>query len=355
MGVFQKNKNWFIDYRLPNGKRRRGKVETSKKLALNVLAKRKLEIAEGKFLDVKRNEKIKFDVFADEYLELHSKINNKSWIKSDLRNITALKKSFSGRYLYEISPHLIEQFKAERARQVKPSTVNRNLACLKTMFNKAKTWGRFSGDNPVKAVKFFKENNQRIRFLEKDEITRLLANCNKHLRPMVVISLNTGIRQGELLNLKWRDVDYKREIIYLHNTKNGETREIPVNEKVKTALIRVRRNPTSEYIFCKENGEHFKYIRTSFFTALKKSGIKDFHWHDLRHTFASHLVMSGVDLNTVRELLGHKSLKMTLRYSHLSQSHKKRAVDVLSKKMDTFWTPDTNTKRSTRKQELASI
>ena len=150
------------------------------------------------------------------------------------------------------------------------------------------------------------------------------------------------MRQGEILNLQWRDVDIKRDVIYLLNTKNGEKREIPINEQVKTALIRTRKHPESPYIFYKKDGSPIGDIKKSFFTALDKSGIKNFHFHDLRHTFASHLVMSGVDLNTVRELMGHKSLEMTLRYSHLSPNHKKRAVDVLSKKMDTFWTPQQN-------------
>jgi len=107
----------------------------------------------------------------------------------------------------------------------------------------------------------------------------------------------------------------------------------------KTALIRHRKHPESPYIFCNMDGRPLRNVRKSFFTALKKSAILDFHFHDLRHTFASQLVMAGVDLNTVRELLGHKKIEMTLRYSHLSPDHKKRAVDILARRMDTIWTP----------------
>ncbi len=110
-----------------------------------------------------------------------------------------------------------------------------------------------------------------------------------------------------------------------------------MNEQVKTALIRVRKHPDTAYIFCNEKGVPVHDIRKSYSTALKKSGITNFRFHDLRHTFASQLVMSGIDLNTVRELLGHKDMTMTLRYSHLAQSHKQRAVDILGKKVDTFW------------------
>ena len=126
-----------------------------------------------------------------------------------------------------------------------------------------------------------------------------------------------------------------REIyLYLRETKNGEKREVPINEQVKTVLINTLRNPQSEYIFYIIDGKRIIDIKRSYSTAVEKSGIKDFTFHDLRHTFASHLVMSGVDLNTVRELLGHKSLQMTLRYSHLSPIHKQKAVEGLSKRME---------------------
>ena len=250
---------------------------------------------------------------------------------------------------------MVEEFKSKRLKDVvrnpkvkdkelkgvAPATVNRNLICLKSLFNKATLWGKATS-NPVKGVKLLKEDNRRLRYLEKEEIIKLLTNCRKHLKPIVIIALNTGMRRGEILNLKWRDVDIKRDVIYLLNTKNGEKREIPINEQVKTALIRTRKHPSSPYIFYKKDGSSIGDIKKTFFTALKKSGINNFRFHDLRHTFASHLVMSGIDLNTIRELLGHKSLEMTLRYSHLSSNHKKRAVDVLSKKMDTIWTPEQN-------------
>lgn len=115
-----------------------------------------------------------------------------------------------------------------------------------------------------------------------------------------------------------------------------------MNDVVQKTVIGILKHPDSQYIFCNNDGESYGDIKKSFFTAINKSGIVNFHFHDLRHTFASQLVMSGVDLNTVRELLGHKSLEMTLRYSHLSPDHKKRAVDILGKRMDSFWTLEQN-------------
>ena len=337
MGVYLKNGNWFIDYRV-NGKRKRKKVGSSKSLAEIVLKKRKVEIAEGKYLDIKKEQRIKLADFADEYLEIHSKVNNRSWENSELPPIKRIKSYFGGKYLHEITPQSIEQFKAQAVNEVSPATVNRALAILRSIFNKAIAWNKFDGKNPVKGIKFYKEQ-PRLRFLEKEEIAQLLESCSEHLKPIVILALNTGMRKGEILNLKWHDIDFARDLIFLYKTKNGGKREVPMNEKVKKTLIEVRKHPDSPYIFCDKKGKPFSDIRKSFFTACKKSGIIDFRIHDLRHTFASQLVMSGIDLNTVRELLGHKSLDMTLRYSHLSPNHKKRAVDILGRQMDTFWTP----------------
>lgn len=156
---------------------------------------------------------------------------------------------------------------------------------------------------------------------------------------IIILAINSGMRRGEIFNLKWRDIDFNQDIIYLLKTKSGEKRMIPMNEFLKNTLISVRKHPNSSFVFNNRSGEPFKGIRTQFSTVLRRAGIKRIKFHDLCYTFASQLVMSGVDLNTVRELLGHADLKTTLIYAHLSQDHKKRAVDVLNQKMDTVWTP----------------
>ena len=137
------------------------------------------------------------------------------------------------------------------------------------------------------------------------------------------------MRKGEIFNLKWHDIDWNNGLIHLLRTKNNEKREIPFNETVRGILIRIKRNPESPYVFSSFKGKPFVDIKKSFHTALTKAGINDFRFHELRHTFASQLVMSGVDLLTVKELLGHKNIEMTLRYSHLSCNHKKQAVKAL--------------------------
>ncbi|MGA2466774.1 MAG: site-specific integrase [Thermodesulfobacteriota bacterium] len=139
------------------------------------------------------------------------------------------------------------------------------------------------------------------------------------------------MRKGELLSLKWTQINFEQGIITLHDTKNGERRDIPMDETVKTILKGMER--TGDHVFSNEEGGTYVRLQRSFDGALRKSGIEDFRFHDLRHTFASNMVMAGEDLNTVRELLGHKDLTMTLRYAHLSPNHKTRAVSVLDRIM----------------------
>ena len=337
-GIRKRGNVYYISYSL-NGKQIQKAISTDIKLAIAVLQKRKVEIAEGKHLDIKKTPKVKFEYFVDEYLEVHSKPNNKSYLKSDYPNLNGLKKYFSGKCLDEITTEDIERYRAVRIGKVTKSTVNRVLNCLSSLYNRAIEWGKAS-NNPMSKVKLFKVPEKRIRYLEKEEIDKLLLNCCEHLKPIVIVALHTGMRKSEILGLKWHDIEIKRGIIHLLDTKNGEKREVPMNEVVQKTVINVLKNPESQYVFCNKDGKPYGNVRKSFATALKKSGITNFRFHDLRHTFASQLVMSGVDLNTVRELMGHKSLEMTLRYSHLSPDHKKRAVDILQKRMDTIWTPE---------------
>ena len=143
MGLFKRNNDFWIDYYV-NGKRRREKIGTSKALAETVLKKRKVEIAENKFLDIRREQRIRFNLFADEYIELYAKTNNIAWKRSILPNLKALKRFFGDRLLTEITPHLIEKFKIERIKEVSPAATNRALTLLKSMFNRATEWDKFN-------------------------------------------------------------------------------------------------------------------------------------------------------------------------------------------------------------------
>jgi len=155
-----------------------------------------------------------------------------------------------------------------------------------------------------------------------------LSNCSGYLRDIVLVALNTGMRKGEIFNLKWQDVDLDLRMIHVSDSKNYEARDIPMNDILYKTLkaLREKAEEGQEYVFVNPKTGRPYDLKRSFKTALKRAGIEDFTFHDLRHTFASHLVMNGVDLMTVKELLGHKDIKMTMRYSHLSPDHKRVAV-----------------------------
>ena len=145
------------------------------------------------------------------------------------------------------------------------------------------------------------------------------------------MALNTSMRRGEIFGLRWEQVDLRHGFILLDITKNGERREIPINKTVEELLNEIPHSIESVYVFTDRSGNPYKEVKKSFRTALRKAVIGDFRFHDLRHCFASHLVMAGIDLTSVKELLGHKSLTMTMRYSYLSPTHKRKAVNMLDK------------------------
>jgi len=333
MGVYKRGTAWYIDY-YAGYKRRRERIGPSKRQAETVLKKRIVQVAENRFLEVEKYEKIKFEKMTDLYLENYSKPNKKS-SRRDVTSINNLKPFFAEKYLHEITPLDVEKYKRERQSKVSNATVNREVACLKHIFTKAIEWGIVQ-KNPGKKVKLLRERNTRLRYLDEKEIRTLHDACAEHLKPIVTVALNTGMRKEEILSLRWKDVDFRSRIIAILDTKNGESREIPMNDIVHRTLLAVKKTD-SPWVFCKKNGERYGNIRKAFEGARKRAGIVDFRFHDLRHTFASHLVMAGVDLKTVQELLGHKSFEMTLRYAHLSPEHKKAALDTLCKKMGPIW------------------
>jgi integrase len=197
----------------------------------------------------------------------------------------------------------------------------------------AMKWGK-ANENPVKHVRLFREDNGRTRFLTEEEEVRLLVHCGPYLRPIVIAALHTGFRKSELLSLRWKHIDFQHQLVTAEAAyaKNGETRSIPMTVLLTETLqaIRIHGDPTA-YVFLTHEGMPYRDISTAFTTAIRRAALLDFTFHDLRHTFASRLVMAGVDLTTVKELMGHKTIAMTLRYAHLAPGHKRAAITVLDR------------------------
>jgi integrase len=320
--------NFYLDFRF-HGQRRRLLYGPSRRGAEAAISKIKAEISENKFLDKKKESPpVPFHDFAIEYVT-GCQANWKGGARGRLSNLHHLEQELGAKHLGDITTWQIEKYKAKRKGEVKPVSVNRSLALLKHFLNKAVEWGKLK-DNPAKKIKLLKGEIKRTRWLTQGETQALLSHCDQRVKPIVIVALHSGMRAGEIVSLKRDQVDWANGIITLTDTKNWEVRKVPMNESAKTALLSIR--DTGPLFF--PGG--YSRIKRHFGRAVKASKIEDFRFHDLRHCFASNLVMGGVDLNTVRELLGHRSMAMTLRYSHLAPNLKAKAVEVL----DRLWSPD---------------
>jgi len=327
MRVYRRKNIYYVDYFL-RGQRIRKRV--GKSLAMAELALKELEVKRSKneLNEEVVLEKNTFGELAAKYMDYTRLHKSKTTQKSDSSIVIKLCKWFEGRKVNSITLQDAEKYKAERITKVSGSTVNREISCLKHMLNMAVQW-QYLTQNPVKAVKKLKEPPGRLRFLDKKQISKLLKSCNGYLKAIVITALTTGMRKGEILNLKWSNVDLDKRLITITLTKNNELRILPINKLLYKTLKSLAKHTKSEYVFAHENGNPYNDIKKVYHIALKKAGITDFHFHDLRHTFASRLIMAGESLKTVQELLGHKDLKMTMRYSHLSTAHKQNAVEKL--------------------------
>jgi len=203
------------------------------------------------------------------------------------------------------------------------------------MFNQAITWGD-AKKNPMRDIEFLKEPPGRTRFLKEEEIHKLLECCSEPLRPIVITALNTGMRVSEILTLTWDRVHIDQVIepmIELSLTKNNSKRFIPLNDNMINLLQSLRgKHPV--FVFVSSRCEPYLTIRDAFQNALKKADIKDFRFHDLRHTFASHFIMNGGDLLTLKDILGHSTLDMVQRYTHLASEHKRKQLNILAEKFN---------------------
>jgi integrase len=269
-------------------------------------------------------------------------------------------KQFAGRTLAEITPDLVseavdalaaEKFTRGKVQNKKgveihpteytrsPATINRYLATLSHMFTMAVKEWRLVASNPVRDITKKKEARGRVRFLSDSERDALFSACAASdwpaLHTLVLVAISTGARRGELINLKWDDVDLKGARAIVRETKNGETRSLPLVGKALEALraLKLQGSAKSPWVFAQPSGfpgpyENFDGV---WYAALEAAGIEDFRFHDLRHTTASYLASQGASLLEIADTLGHKTLSMVKRYAHLAQSHKVSAIERMAK------------------------
>ncbi|MBI3292111.1 MAG: tyrosine-type recombinase/integrase [Elusimicrobia bacterium] len=333
--IFQRGDTWYISYR-HKGQRHREAVGPTKALATQVLAKRTVEIAEGKFFPQKIKVGMTFVEMADKWITEYSEHRKKSHAQ-DKYTVAKLKEMFPYTTLESFTPLMIEQMRAKIiANGFHPLTANRYHQTIRAIFNKAKQWGLMSGDNPASKVKLANERKYwRTRYLSQEELGRLLATIEdpKHcrLRPIVLTALYTGMRRGEIEGIRKQHVNLERREIFLPDTKNDEPAYIPIPETLASVLdpILARLEGSQDRVFNYARFTHrWNRIR-------KQAGLEDFRFHDLRHTFASYITMATGDLAATQRLLRHRMPTMTQRYTH----HAPKFLRGIVNQLDTCFGP----------------
>jgi site-specific recombinase XerD len=280
--------------------------------------------------------------YIEKYLPYAQANKAESSYYRELKIMKPIKAFIGNTPLNKIDAQLIESYKAKRAKDgLKPRSVNKKLAVLRFILRKGVEWN-YLKDSPFRGIRMLKPANNPVKFLAVEEIDKLIEAASIWLKPILLVMRNTGMRTHELLNLKFSDINFETKSILVKSSKTNNFRIIGMNQELYQVLIWLRDNyphpntekvlPREDYqrelVFCKADGSKVEAIKKSFYHACKRAGIKA-HPHMMRHSFASYLVMNGVDLVSVKELLGHTQISTTMIYAHLSSHHIAKAVEML--------------------------
>jgi integrase len=332
MALFRRGEIWWMSFSCQGKQIRRSTETADKKMAQRIFDKIKGEIAEGKWFERLPGEDYTYQEMKDNYLEEYSARKGSS--DRDQVSLKHLLPIFGEKIETQITPREISQYKNLRLKEkAAPATVNRELALMKHAFNMARREWEWVKENPVSMVSMEREPPPRDRWLTREEEAKLLACCPGWLHRMIIFSVETGLRRGELVNLKWSDVQMQVRVIVVFGSKTKERRSVPLSQRAFQVLQVLRRlEETGEFVFVHSATDmrvNVNTLRTAFDSALKRVRINDFHWHDLRHTFASRLAQAGVDPYTIQRLMGHKSFVTTQRYAHHYVDSLRKGIAVL--------------------------
>ncbi|TDI89741.1 MAG: site-specific integrase [Candidatus Dadabacteria bacterium] len=344
MGIYKKDNRWYLDYYLPNGRRKREVVsiegvdpsKINREDAKKALSIRKSEFAQGKFDITKTEKPVKFEKLIEAYLKWADE-NHKA-PERDHAACKNLLSHFKGKNIYTLSLWEIEKYKSERKKQGrKPETINKELGSVRRMFNLS-LQGVLSikvGKNPVQGIKLLKVPKTKPRTYKPWEFQKLYEAATGHFKPILLCAYLTGMRRSEITRLRWQDMDFEDKTIYVAETKNEEPRTIPMSEALFDSLLEMKKDAIGEYVFTTPDGKPYTSLsawKRAWSTALRKSGIEKGRFHDFRHTFISNLIVNEKeDFATVMALSGHKDISMLKRYSHTQEEAKRAAIDKLGK------------------------
>ena len=310
---------WWLCIRYKGRLIRKSTRTTNRRLAEKIHAKVFTELVESDWLGKPLGENLTFRELLSKYERDYLKDLPSG--KTCAHYVRGLIDYFGNFTLKDITPELIHEFKKMRKAQgVKSSTINRQLTIAKRAFNIAiREWG-WNVDNPFSKVPAERETTRRDRWLTYEEEEALLNASPQWLRDFITFAIWTGLREGNIINLKREDVDLKRRLVYIRKTKNGSPLLLPLHDKAYEVLEKRLRIAYLEhdYVFTSPTGKKImaNNLRRAFRKAVRRAGLKDLRIHDLRHTFGTRLAQSGVDLYTIAKLLGHKDVRATQRYAH---------------------------------------
>jgi integrase len=319
---------WWIEYYDHDKRLRRERIGPNKEAAEHRLREVLSARAEGRHIKKSPDARTMFKELAQWYLELEEVKAKKSY-RRDKLSVKCLSPMFGGLLLKDITPALIEKYKQKRLNEMtrykrppKPATINRELACLKTIFGKAKKNGK-AERHPAQGLKMLKENNERDRLLSQKEYIRLLAHAPTHLKLLIKLGYHTGMRQGEIMGLTWGQVDFKEGFICLmpEDTKTNEGREVPLHPELIEMFKTIPRGLPGVKVFTMN-----EFPWETFKNACKQAGIENFTFHDLRHTAINNWRLQGHDYFRIMAASGHKTMSVFKRYNKVSREELRALV-----------------------------
>lgn len=339
MSVYKKNGRWYLRFSVRDREYNRAVQEaTCMKDAEKAEIRFKNDLLQGKYELAEKIGDMPFKKLTEVYME-YAESCKKSW-KSDVSRVNHLLNFFGDNRLREITPANVERYKSERQKYktkrnelISNSSINREIEVLRKMFNIAlkNKWAMSNPASSQQGVNKLRQDNSIERFLQPAEELRMLNLCVgqfAYLKPIIICALHTGMRRGEILNLKWENVNFKTGCITLTETKNNKIRKIGISNTLKEEFKKLNR--FNEYVFTNpKTDKPYSDIKKGFKSIRDNAGIKNLRFHDLRHTAATRMVASGIDLVIVQDLLGHADLKTTQRYSHPVPERKQKAIEAL--------------------------
>jgi integrase len=341
-GIYKRGRAWWLEFR-HKGIRYQFSLgrNISRSVAAEIAITKRAAVLKGEAGIGRKRRDIAFDDAKNIFLEWVKANRRAKTYRSYSQCLAQLEKSFKGKTLGQIHPFLVEKHKQRRVAENARIAANREITCLKTLYNRLIDWKKYEGENPARRVKKLEESEGKVRFLTYDEESRLLAAAKEPVRTIILVGIYTGLRIfAEVLTLRWENIDLAAGFLTVEAAyaKGKQTDTLPINRMLVEALAQLKASAASEWVFVNREGKPFKSIRTAFENACRNAKLQSVTPHTLRHTFASRLGMQGAGDRTLQVLGRWKEPKMIRRYVHLSEQHLREAVERLAENSPTMFT-----------------